>query len=468
MTEPLWRWPELCDALSLPRCDGPDVAGICIDSRRIQPGDLFVALRGDPGPRFNASSRSERDGHDFAAQALERGAAGALVHQDLALNAPLLQVEDTLDGLWDLARHRRQALSGEVIAVTGSSGKTTAKGLLGAAFNAFTTPGSLNNHLGVPLSLASTPAGVASAVFEIGTNHPGEIEMLSRLVRPSLALVLNVHPAHIEFFADLDAIRKEKLSIYKGLQRNGLLIVEESIVREELPAELSVLTFGEGEGAHCRLLRCAGDAASYRLAEREVHARVPGGGRHRALSLGAVLCALAALGRDVGDACSLPDSLIPGGRGNERQCAGLTLIDDSYNANPASMKAALAGLRKRDGRTVAVLGEMLELGADSAALHAELAAACAHIDRIVAVGEGIKPLWRKLPARQRWLWRETADDELLRLLAADLKSGDLVLIKGSNRVFWSNQFAARLEDALRVGEAAPASSAPASAPPLGR
>ena len=446
--EPLWRWPELCDALSLPRCDGPDAAGVGIDSRRIRPGELFVALRGDPGPRFNASSRSERDGHDFAAQALERGAVGALVHQDLALNAPLLRVEDTLDGLWALARHRRQALSGEVIAVTGSSGKTTAKSLLGAAFNAFTTPGSLNNHLGVPLSLASTPADAASAVFEIGTNHPGEIEVLSRLVRPTLALVLNVHPAHIEFFADLNAIRQEKLSIYKGLQENGLLIVEESIVREELPAELRVLTFGEGEGAHCRLLHCAGNAATYRLAGREIHARVPGGGHHRALSLGAVLCALAVLGRDVQDACNLPDSLIPGGRGNERQCAGLTLIDDSYNANPASMKAALAGLRKHSGRTVAVLGEMLELGADSAALHEGLAPACAHIDRIVAIGDGIKPLWRKLPTQRRWLWREKADDALLLRLAADLKSGDVVLIKGSNRVFWSSQFAVRLGDAL--------------------
>ena len=445
----LWRWPELCRALSLPEAEGPDLTGIGIDSRRIQPGELFVALTGDPGPRFQASSRSDRDGHDFAAQALERGAAGALVHRDLTLNAPLLRVADTLDGLWALARHRRQALSGEVVAVTGSSGKTTAKSLLGAAFNAFTTAGSLNNHLGVPLSLASTPAGAASAVFEIGTNHPGEIEVLSRLVRPSLALVLNVHPAHIEFFADLNAIRKEKLSIYKGLQKNGLLIVEESISRQGLPAGLRVLTFGEGEGAHCRLLRCDGDAASYRLAGREVQARVPGGGRHRAQSLGAVLCALAASGRDIQAACNLPDSLIPGGRGNERQCAGLTLIDDSYNANPASMKAALVGLGKHPGRKVAVLGEMLELGADSAALHEDLAAACAQIDRIVAIGEGIEPLWRKLPAHQRWLRRERADEELLQRLAADLRSGDLVLVKGSNRVFWSSRFAARLGDALQ-------------------
>lgn len=458
--EPLWRWRELCQALSLPSSNGPEVTGIGIDSRRIRPGELFVALKGDPGPRFNASSRSERDGHDFVVHALERGAAGALVHEDLALDAPVLRVEDTLDGLWALARHRRKALGGEVVAVTGSSGKTTAKNLLGAALGAFATPGSLNNHLGVPLSLASTPAGAPAAVFEVGTNHPGEIEMLSRLVRPTTALVLNVHPAHIEFFADLDALRKEKLSIYKGLERNGCLIVEDSIARDELPATLKVLTFGEGEGAHCRLLRCAGRQADYRLAGRELCAQVPGGGRHRALSLGAVLCVLHALGRSLQAACSLPDGLLPSGRGNERRCAGLTLIDDSYNANPASMRAALLSLGGRSGwggeggqggeggRKIAVLGEMLELGADSAAHHEDLATACAGIDLVAAVGAGMEPLWRKLPAKQRWLWRRRADDELMRRLLAELRSGDLVLLKGSNRVFWSVGFANRLGDAL--------------------
>lgn len=458
--EPLWRWPELCQALSLPDSNGPEVTGVGIDSRRIRPGELFVALKGDPGPRFNASSRSQRDGHDFVTHALERGAAGALVHGDLALDAPLLRVEDTLDGLWALARRRRKALGGQVVAVTGSSGKTTAKSLLGAALGAFTTPGSLNNHLGVPLSLANTPAGAPAAVFEVGTNHPGEIEMLSRLVRPTTALVLNVHPAHIEFFADMDALRKEKLSIYKGLERKGCLIVEESIARGDLPAGLQVLTFGEGQGAHCRLLRCAGLQADYRLAGRELRAQVPGGGRHRALSLGAVLCALHTLGRNLQDACNLPDSLLPSGRGNERRCAGLTLIDDSYNANPASMRAALLNLGGRSergggvgredesGRKIAVLGEMLELGADSAAHHEALATACAGIDLVAAVGAGMEPLWRKLPAKQRWLWRQRADDELMRLLLAELRSGDLVLLKGSNRVFWSVGFASRLGDAL--------------------
>ena len=448
MTEPLWRWPELCRALALPETEGPDVTGIGIDSRRIRPGQLFVALAGDPGPRFHASSRSQRDGHDYVGDAMAQGAAGALVHRPLDLDAPQLLVPDSLDGLWDLARHRRQALLGQVVAVTGSSGKTTAKSLLAAALDAFTTPGSLNNHIGVPLSLASVPKGAEMAVFEIGTNHPGEIEALSRLVRPQVAVVLNVHPAHIEFFADLDAIRREKLSIHKGLEANGQLVLEDSIDPEGLPTDLPAQSFGEGQAAACRLLRMEDGEALYRLAGRQLSARVPGGGRHRALTLAAVFCVLSALGRDLEAARRLPDSLIPGGRGTERQCAGLRLIDDSYNANPASMRAALVGLQERPGRTVAVLGEMLELGADSAGLHEALAPACVGIDRIVAIGAGLQPLWQKLPKAQRWLRREQADDELLGELTAGLRAGDFVLVKGSNRVFWSNGFVARLAEAL--------------------
>ena len=448
--QPLWRWPELCRALDLPEQGGPDITGLCIDSRRIQPGELFIALTGDPGPRFHASSRSERDGHDYVASAFERGAAGALVHRDVAAAGPLLRVDDSLDGLWALASARRRALGGAVVAVTGSSGKTTVKTLLGAALDAFTTAGSLNNHLGVPLSLASAPVGAECAVFEVGMNHPGEIEMLSRLVAPTLALVLNVHPAHAAFFAGLDAIRTEKLSIFKGLQNKGVLILEHSLGKAGLPQGLATLTFGEGAGADCRLLRSDGHRATYQLDGRRIEAHVPGGGHHRALSLAAVFCALKALGRNPDAGADLPDSLIPGGRGTERRCGGAVLVDDSYNANPASMRAALLNLRNAQGRTIAVLGEMLELGADSDAYHKALADPCRHIDRIVAVGGGMRALYDQLPESQRWLWQESADDQLLEELAGGIQAGDRVLVKGSNRVFWARQFAARLAAALEV------------------
>ena len=446
---PLWRWPELGKALGLPPLAGPAVTGLAIDSRKVRPGDLFIALSGDPGPRFHASSRSERDGHDFAAEARRRGAAGALVHRPLNLDMPQLKVGDSLDGLWALGRARRAQLACAVIALTGSSGKTTAKTLLAAALGAFATPGSLNNHLGVPLSLARTPKGAAAALYEIGTNHPGEIAPLSELVRPQLALVLNVHPAHAEFFADRDELRKEKLSIYKGLTSEGQLIVEDSIELAGLPRGLRALRFGAGSGCHCRLRSHAGNRAEYLLDGRPIRARVPGGGRHRALLLGAVLCAFSALGRDPAPALNLPDSLIPTGRGNAATVAGIALVDDSYNANPESMKAALANLRGETGRTVAVLGEMLELGERSLEYHEQLASSCTAVDRVVAVGPDMQALYRRLRPEQRWLWSEQADQPLLEILASGLQPGDQVLVKGSNRIFWAQGFVDRLRERLR-------------------
>ncbi|MEE8078082.1 MAG: Mur ligase family protein, partial [Pseudomonadales bacterium] len=179
MAEPLWRWTELCAALDLAIEDGPDISGISIDSRQIAAGDLFIALTGDPGTRFNPSQRSDRDGHDFIDAALENGAAGVLSHDALKRACPELKVADSLDALWALGAAARSRLDCPVVAITGSSGKTTTKSLLSAALDAFSTPGSLNNHLGVPISLARTPRDASAAVYEIGTNHPGEIAPLS-------------------------------------------------------------------------------------------------------------------------------------------------------------------------------------------------------------------------------------------------------------------------------------------------
>ncbi len=448
MNEPLWRWPELCGAIGLAPADGPDIDGVTIDSRATNPGDLFVALPGDPGPRFNASSRSERDGHDFVPHAASNGATAALVHRSVESDLPLLQARDTLDGLWDIGRARRAALSGDIVAVTGSSGKTTAKAFLAAALDAFTTSGSLNNHLGVPLSLARTPVDTATAVYEIGTNHPGEIAPLSELVRPTVAVVLNVHPAHAEFFADANELRKEKLSIHNGLDKQGHLVVYDSVALSGLPSDLQTITFGAGRDCRVRLLGEGGGRAEFRLDGRALSARVPGGGLHRARLIGAVLGVLSALERDLEPALDLPESLIPAGRGNVTVAGGVTLVDDSYNANPESMKAALEQLGGDSGRKVAILGEMLELGEEGPSYHAGLATRCERLDRVVAVGDGTKPLFERLQAGQQWLWCSKADDALLEALVGELRAGDRVLVKGSNRVFWVNGFVTRLCDAL--------------------
>ena len=448
VNEPLWRWPELCEALGLMPADGPDINGVTIDSRTTNPGDLFVALPGDPGPRFNASSRSNRDGHHFVTHAANNGAAGALVHRGVQTRLPLLQTRDTLDGLWAIGRARRAVLAGDILAVTGSSGKTTAKTFLQAALDAFATGGSLNNHLGVPLSLSRTPRRTASAVYEIGTNHPGEIAPLSRLVRPTVAVVLNVHPAHAEFFANADELRREKLSIHEGLGSNDHLVVDESVSLDGVPPDVRTVTFGAGSDCRARLLGEANGRAEFRVDGRRVTARVPGGGLHRARLVGAVLGVLAVLERDLEPALNLPESLVPAGRGNVRVAGGITVVDDSYNANPESMKAALKQLGGEPGRKVAVLGEMLELGDEGPAYHAGLEPWCRPVDRVVAVGEGIRALFESLPRQQRWLWRPRADDELLDSLAGGLRAGDRVLVKGSNRVFWTNRFVGRLCEAL--------------------
>ncbi len=446
MSQPLWRWPALCEAVGVTPVDGPDVTGISIDSRTVRPGDLFIALTGDPGPRFNASQRSDRDGHDFISAALAAGAVGVLSHDAESRNCPELKVSDTLDGLWDLGRSARARLHCPVVAITGSSGKTTTKTFLAAALNAFATAGSLNNHLGVPLSLARSPADASAAVFEVGTNHPGEIGPLSELIAPTVSVLLNVHQAHLENFSNQDELRKEKLSIINGLGKDCHFVVEDKVRLESLREDLNRLSFGRSDGADVQLLEVAGLTARYRLPDgskrREVTARIPGGGEHRALSLAAVLAVFNALDRAPDAALKLPDDLVPGGRGDRTETAGIIVIDDSYNANPDSMAASLKSFATEPGRRIAVLGEMLELGDGSAAAHLGLAPLCEDLDALYLVGEGMRPLAELLGDSAHW--QASADASLETALINRLQPGDRLLIKGSNRVFWANGFTAGL------------------------
>jgi UDP-N-acetylmuramoyl-tripeptide--D-alanyl-D-alanine ligase len=451
----LWHWTEVCEALGLPPAPGPDIHGISIDTRTLQPGDLFVALSGDPGPRFHTASRSDRDGHDFVAAAATCGAVGALTHRPTGARLPELRVADTLDGLWQLGRASRRRLTCPVFAVTGSSGKTTVRSFLAAALGIPQVAGSLNNFWGVPLSLARTPATATGAVFEVGTNHPGEIEPLARLVNPGIALVLNVRSAHLEFFPSFAALQREKFSIYRGLTANGVAVVPDDAPAALLPDDHRLVRFGRSTDADVVLLEYddAERRARYRVDGIEHWARVPGGGVHRAISLAAVLGCLVGAGLSVENALELPDDVVPAGRGTRREVAGVGLIDDSYNANPASMAAALDGLAGATGRRkVAILGEMLELGGDSPRLHRELADHCREVERIVCVGLGMRALWDALPSAQRWRYQERVDDDLINEVVAGVEAGDVVLVKGSNRVFWQHRFVERLARALRSRE----------------
>ena len=448
MIRRLWSYQALATAVGATSAEGPDVFGVGIDSRLTEPGNLFVALSGDPGPRFQASARSDRDGHDYARDAVEKGAVAVLAHRDGDYGAPTLMVEDTLDGLWDIGRAARRRLDGPAVAVTGSSGKTTFKSFAATALAAFATSGSLNNHIGVPLSLARTPRDADAAVFEIGTNHPGEIEPLSRLVEPDIAVLLNVHPAHIENFGTLEAIRREKVSIARGLRPGGVFVHPYALVPDH---DGRCITFGAESKADVRLVEVEDNVAVIESPTGRVRVPVPGGGTHRAMSVCATAAVLVALDVPLKLLERLRRLDVPRGRGNRVEVAGVTIIDESYNANPASMAATLDAFSVEPPRRLAILGDMRELGPDTARYHTELAGHCSGLDGVFCVGDAIRALYEALPPEMQRGASARADAAFATYCAQTLQPGDRVLVKGSNAVFWTNDFVATLARKLQGG-----------------
>ena len=438
----LWTWSELCEALNLPPSDGPDVLGICFDSRQVQPGDLFVALPGDPGPRFNVSQRTDRDGHDFVHDALEKGAVGALVHKTVDGNHPLLRVEDTIDGLWNLARFRRKQLNCPVVAVTGSSGKTTLKSFLSQALPAFSTEGSYNNYIGLPLSIAVTPRDAEAAVYEIGTNHEGEIAPLSQLARPNVAVVLNVLPVHIGYFPNIDALTVEKFSIYRGLTESGTFVCSKALSESEFaPETITVKTFGFEQSSTVRVQHTSGHRFSFSRNGTEEEMEVPGGGKHRAETMAAVAAVLDVLEIPMSNLRLVTETL-PKGRGNTHIVNGVRVIDESYNANPTSMQAALQGLLDMPvaGRRIAVLAQMNELGDKAVEYHTDLAILASQSDIVLCVGDLMRHLYENLGPASTKRFFESVNEDLMKVLTGVVSAGDAVMIKGSHSFFWEARF----------------------------
>jgi len=414
-----------------------EVNGLSIDTRTLKEGDLFVALKGD-----------NRDGHDFVRAAFEAKAGAALVsHAPEGATGPLLTVAHTQRGLEDLGRAARSRSNAKIVAVTGSAGKTTTKEILALALNALgrthASAASYNNHWGVPLSLAALPRNAEYGVFEVGMNHFGELRNLVGFVKPHVALITTIAPAHLEFFGSCEAIADAKSEIFEGLLPGGAaLIPADSSYAERLAgrarqAQVSrLVTFGEKGEA--RLVSWTPDGTGMRVKADifgvAVDCPVGAPGLHIAQNVVGALATVALLEGNVLNAAAALKNFAPlKGRGARFEAAGVHVIDESYNANPASMAAALALLGASGGRKIAVLGDMLEMGEGGVAHHAGLAAPIAanQVDLVFASGAQMKALWDALPAPRRGGYAATSA-ELKPLLLAALKSGDTVLVKGSN------------------------------------
>jgi UDP-N-acetylmuramoyl-tripeptide--D-alanyl-D-alanine ligase len=467
MTAPLWMAAEAAAATGGRANAEWSASGVSIDSRSLAPGDLFVALRGPT-----------HDGHDFAAAALARGAAAAMIDRDVAglpEGSALLRVGDTLAGLAALGAAARRRSRARIVAVTGSVGKTGTKELLRLALSAcgptVASAGSLNNHWGVPLSLARMPVDTAYGVFELGMNHAGEIAALTRLVRPHVALITTVEPAHLGFFPSLEAIADAKAEIFEGLEPGGIAVLNRdnrhyarlAAAAERAGAE-KIIDFSSHGRAAARLVECLagpdGSEAVAALGERVLRFRLPVAGRHWVVNALAALAAAFAAGADPERAAAaFADFAIPPGRGQRIALpwkgGPLTLYDESYNASPASMHAALAVLAATEpasgGRRIVVLGDMLELGEAAPALHRELKEPLlsARIDRAFLVGTEMAALDAVLPhALRGGLWRSA--DEAIPALIRFLQPGDVVTVKGSYGVRTG-----RIVEALRARSTEP-------------
>ena len=418
--------------------------GVAFDSREVGPGDLFVALTGD-----------STDGHRFLNQAFAQGAAGAIVSADTP--HPHVRVADTFAALNDLGRAARARMTGTVIGVTGSVGKTSAKEALFAALDRSLTGQvhrsvkSYNNHTGVPLSLARMPRDTRVGVFEMGMNHAGELAQLTRLVRPHVAIVTAIAPAHTAFFPDESAIADAKGEIFQGLEPGGTAIVPyDSPHRDRLTAAAApyaarIVTFGLQKGADVRAIEAmrlpsGGSFVTAKLGDRELSFTLSQPGMHWVSNALAVLAAVDAAGADLARA-GLALAELGGlqGRGARFMAPAvggdMLVIDESYNANPASMRATLAVLAEEPGRHLAVLGEMRELGDASPEYHAGLAEPilAARVETALLVGEAMAPLVQALEGRIEVMHVADAATALGRL--KDLaRAGDAVLVKGSNGV----------------------------------
>ncbi|MEM9591622.1 MAG: UDP-N-acetylmuramoylalanyl-D-glutamyl-2,6-diaminopimelate--D-alanyl-D-alanine ligase [Pseudomonadota bacterium] len=463
MADPKWTLGEVISATG-GRCEGDPaaaVSGFSIDSRSVEPGEGFIAIRGP-----------NRDGHDFVPKALDANAGCAIVEETFPEGTSiqvskgvassdfdetrLVRVRDTFDALNDLGRVGRDRTDHTVvIAVTGSAGKTGTKEALRVALSpcgsVHASAKSFNNHWGVPLTLANMPRDTDYGVFEVGMNHAGEISALTRLVRPHIAIITTVAPVHLGFFNSVEEIADAKAEIFEGLEPGGAAILNrDNPYFERLAAAArrqgaEIISFGEDERSKVRLINCDltpdGSTVTSDILGDMLTYRVGTPGRHVVQNTLAVLAAVKLAGADLEAAAKALGAIqAPAGRGQRfvvsTERGPVCIVDESYNANPASMRAALATLgltpRSEYKRRIAVLGDMLELGEESRGLHRELGEAvdAAGIDVVFACGADMASLFEALPQERRGAYAETSE-ALAPLLLSSVQPGDILMVKGS-------------------------------------
>ncbi|MHA1165346.1 MAG: UDP-N-acetylmuramoylalanyl-D-glutamyl-2,6-diaminopimelate--D-alanyl-D-alanine ligase [Alphaproteobacteria bacterium] len=449
MREPLWTFDEALAATGGKAEGGGarELRSVSIDSRTIEPGALFAAIRGDT-----------LDGHEYVEAAFEAGAGAALVADDakLEVSGPLIRVPDTLEALNRLGAAARARSTARIIAVTGSVGKTGTKEALRLAFAAsgpvHASEKSYNNHWGVPLTLANFARDKDFGVFEVGMNHPGEIIPLTKLIRPHIAIITTVAPVHLEFFDSVEQIAEAKAEIFAGLEPGGTAILNidnphfELLKKRAIQAGVErIIAFGAHDEADVKLkgIRTTGEGSEVEadIAGKTISYPIGAPGRHLVMNSLAVLAALEAAGVDIqAGADALGGYQLQPGRGARTYYSlgegRVLLIDESYNANPASMRAALESLnetpRADSPRRIAVLGDMLEMGKTSSQLHRELVQPvdAAGVDVVFACGSHMRELYDALPESRRGAYAEHSAG-LETALLETVSAGDVVMIKGS-------------------------------------
>lgn len=438
----LWTVKELRRACGVPT-KGADfeIQGISIDSRTANADDAFIALK------------NEQDGHDYVVKAYEKGATCAIVEKKIDCPIAQIIVPDTFKALYAMAEYQRSYGNAKRIAITGSCGKTSMKELLSASLNCHKNQGSYNNHWGVPLTLARMPRDEKYSVFEVGMNHPGEIAPLSILIKPDVAIITNVAPAHIGAFESIDEIAIEKTAIVEGMKNKKNLIVPIDLYKN-YQSYFTEKPYTFSYNANTQANSYA-EAVQSGLSGQNIVANIMGEmvsfsitlqGEHQVMNALAALTAAKLVGADIQMiATNMSGQQAIEGRGLVHDINGVFVIDDSYNANPKSMQIALEMLKKRPGmgRRVAILGQMLELGHLSEKMHKSLAPMCEGIDTVITVGDDMKVLFDNLPKSVQKVHYPSQKEVNIQKLATQLEVGDVVMVKGSNGTFWQWKFVPR-------------------------